>query len=256
MSNTIRVEIGTQTDRVAVVALADEKRRNAITSTMNDELVEVFDTLEDDANVGAVVITGDGSSFCSGADLGHLGATPSQDELLRIYDGFLRVARSPLPTVAAVNGPAVGAGMNMALCCDVRLAGMSARFDARFLQLGIHPGGGHTWMMRNLVGPQVTLAAVLFGEIFDGPEAARLGLVLRCVPDNELLALAMGMAERAATAPTELSRRIKATITNMGVVDNHGQAIADELASQWWSMGQSEFAERVRSLQHTISKGS
>jgi enoyl-CoA hydratase len=256
VSNTIRVEIGTQAERVAVVTLTDHKRRNAVTPTMNRELIEAFDGLEANTNVGAVVITGDGSSFCAGADLAHLGATPSEDELLRIYDGFLRVARSPLPTVAAVNGPAVGAGVNMALCCDIRLAGMSARFDTRFLQLGIHPGGGHTWMMRNLVGPQVTLAAVLFGEVFDGPEAAQLGLVFRCVSDDELLAVATKMAERAATAPAELSRRVKATIASMGAVDNHDQAIADELTSQWWSMARSEFAERVRSLQGAVSKDS
>ena len=75
-----------------------------------------------------------------------------------IYEGFLRVLRSPLPTVAAVNGPAVGAGFNLALACDVRLAGTSARFDARFLRIGLHPGGGHTWMLDRAVGPQAAAA--------------------------------------------------------------------------------------------------
>src|ERR1043166_866952 len=71
-----------------------------------------------------------------------------------IYEGFLRIARSPLPTLAAVNGAAVGAGMNLALGCDVRLASTRARFDTRFLQIGLHPGGGHTWMQVRTVGQQ------------------------------------------------------------------------------------------------------
>ena len=80
-----------------------------------------------------------------------------------IYEGFLRVLRSPLPTIAAVNGPAVGAGMNLALACDVRLAGASARFDTRFVKIGLHPGGGHVWMLERAVGPQAAAAMVLFG---------------------------------------------------------------------------------------------
>lgn len=171
-----------------------------------------------------------------------------------IYEGFLRVARTPLPTVAAVNGPAVGAGMNLALCCDVRLAGTSARFDTRFLQLGIHPGGGHTWMLRRAVGPQTAMAAVVFGEVLSAAEAERHGLVFKCLPDDELLGAAVTMAERAAAAPPELVRRTKQSIIHIGEVDTHEQAVTDELAVQWWSMAQPEFAERVRSLQRQISK--
>ena len=121
-----------------------------------------------------------------------------------VYEGFLRIARSPLPTLAAVNGAAVGAGMNLALGCDVRLAARRARFDTRFLQIGLHPGGGHTWMLRRIVGPQATMAAVVFGEVIDGAEAERVGLVYRCVDDDDLLDAAHEMAARAASAPREL----------------------------------------------------
>ena len=96
--------------------------------------------------------------------------------------------------------------MNLALVCDVILAGESARFDTRFLQLGIHPGGGHTWMMRNLVGPKATAAMVLFGERVDGATAERIGLAWRCVPDDQLLDAAKAMAARAVGAPPELLR--------------------------------------------------
>src|SRR5262245_45415145 len=114
---------------------------------MKDEIVAAFDELEANAEVRAVVVTGAGKAFCAGAELETLRVT-DREGLSRIYEAFLRVARSPLPSVAAVNGAAVGAGLNLALCCDVRLAARSARFVARFLELGIHPGGGHTWMLR------------------------------------------------------------------------------------------------------------
>ena len=97
--------------------------------------------------------------------------------------------------------------MNLALVCDVRLAAQRARFDTRFLQLGLHPGGGHTWMFRRIAGPQAVAAAVLFGEVLDGAEAERVGLVWRCLPDDELLPAAQAMAERAAAAPTSSSAR-------------------------------------------------
>jgi enoyl-CoA hydratase len=112
MTDLVHVEIGIQADRVAVVTLDDGERRNAITPAMNDELVAAFDALKRDPGVGAVVLTGRGSSFCAGADLEQLGRSPSEDGMRAIYRGFLKVASSPLPTIAAVNGPAVGAGMN------------------------------------------------------------------------------------------------------------------------------------------------
>src|SRR5258706_7781975 len=183
-------------DGVAVVTLDDPERRNALNLEMVDEIVATFDTLEADESVGAVVVTGAPPAFCAGADLGHLGGS-HRDGLRNVYEGFLRVGRSPLPTLAAVNGAAVGAGMNLALVCDVRIAARRAKFDTRFLQLGLHPGGGHTWMLRRIAGPQVAMAAVVFGEGMDGEEAARVGLAHRCVADDQLLDAAQTMAARA-----------------------------------------------------------
>ena len=117
-----------------------------------------------------MIVTGAGKAFCAGADLSALGAA-AEDGLRRLYDGFLAVADCTLPTVAAVNGPAVGAGLNLALACDVRIAGPAALFDARFQKLGIHPGGGMTWMLQRAVGPQLARAALLFGMRFDADAA-------------------------------------------------------------------------------------
>lgn len=243
-------------DGVGVLTLDAPDRRNAFVLSMCDEVAAALDAFEADPDIGALVVTGAGSAFCAGADLSHLGGghgTSDREGLLAIYEGFLRVARSPLPTIAAVNGAAVGAGMNLALACDLRLAGTSARFDTRFLQLGIHPGGGHTWMMNRIVGPQATLATVLFGEVLSGEEAARHGLAWRCVADDELMALALELAGRAAAAPGELARRIKATIYEMTEIADQEAAVQRELGDQVWSIGQPAFAERLAALQARIS---
>jgi enoyl-CoA hydratase len=214
-----------------------------------------MDAIEADEGVGAVVVTGAAPAFCAGANLGNL-AEATGESLGVIYEGFLRIARSPLPTLAAVNGAAVGAGMNLALACDVRIAARRAKFDTRFLQLGIHPGGGHTWMFRRIAGPQATMAAVLFGEVMDGAEAERVGLVHRCVEDDQLLAVAQQMAARAASAPRELAIAVKATIQAMADVDNHLEAVQTELVPQLWSTRQPWFAERIAAVQQRISSKS
>jgi enoyl-CoA hydratase len=249
----IRTEIA---GGVATLTLDDPERRNALSLPMVDEIVATVDALEADESVGALVVTGAPPAFCAGADLSHLGGSGggSADGGLRgVYEGFLRLSRLSLPTIAAVNGAAVGAGMNLALACDLRLAGERARFDTRFLQLGLHPGGGHTWMLRRAAGPQVVAATVLFGEILDGREAERCGLVWRCLPDDDLLTVARTMAERAAAAPRPLAQRVKATIGAMAEVADHETAVDRELEPQLWSLGQPWFAERLAALQARIS---
>jgi enoyl-CoA hydratase len=242
-------------DGVATLTLNNPGERNTLTAPMVEEIVAAMKQIEDDEGVGAVVVTGTPPAFCAGANLGNL-STAEGSSLRNIYEGFLCVARSSLPTIAAVNGAAVGAGMNMALGCDVRLAGRSARFDTRFLQLGLHPGGGHTWMLRRIAGPQAAAAAVLFGEVLNGEEAARVGLVYRCVEDDDLLAAAHTMAARAATAPRELSKVTKVTLAAMAGINDHEAAVERELEPQLWSTRQPWFAERLAALQKKISKKS
>ena len=249
MNDSVLVDI---VDGVATVTLNEPDKRNAISLDMVDGISATFDALEADESVGAIVVTGAPPAFCAGADLSHLGA--SREEGLRhIYEAFLRLSRCPLPTLAAVNGAAVGAGLNMALSCDVRLAAEGARFDTRFLQLGIHPGGGYTWMLRRIAGVQATMAAGVFGDVLDGREAERVGLVWRCHPDDELLAAAQTMAAKAASAPRELAQRVKATIADMATIDDHAAAVERELTDQLWSMDQPAFAERLAAIQARIS---
>jgi len=237
--------------RVALLTLDDPERRNALTAALVDEIVAAVDAAEADDGVGALVVTGQPPAFCSGADVGNLAAmsergadSGTDDALPGIYEGFLRVLRCSLPTVAAVNGPAVGAGFNLALACDVRIAGRSARFDTRFVRLGIHPGGGHTWLLERAVGPQAAAAMVLFGERVDGARAAELGLAWRCVDDNQLLDDAVALAERAAEAPGELTAKVKATLRQAPWQPDFDAAVATELDRQLWSFGQGWFGRR------------
>jgi enoyl-CoA hydratase len=233
----LRVE---RRERVAVLTLDDPERRNALSGELIAEIVAAMDDLERDDGVGALVVTGAPPAFCSGADVGHLdrvGVSGNPAAVRALYDGFLRIRHTALPTVAAVNGPAVGAGFNLALACDVRLASPSARFDSRFLRIGLHPGGGHTWMLERAVGPQATAAMVLYGERLDGERAAAIGLAWRCVPDDELLDTAVAFAARAAEASRELVARTKRTLASLPWQPDFDAAVTTELDVQWWSFG-------------------
>lgn len=242
-----------RSEGVATLTLNNPAERNTMTAEMVADIKQAMDEIEADKTVGAIIITGAAPAFCAGANLGNL-AEADGESLSKIYEGFLRIARTPLPTIAAVNGAAVGAGMNLALCCDVRIAAHRAKFDTRFLQIGLHPGGGHTWMFRNIAGPQATMAAVVFGEILDGNEAQRIGLVYKCVPDDELMSVSRVMAVRAASAPRELAILTKRTIREMANIATHEEAVAKELEPQVWTTRQPWFAERLAALQSRIKK--
>ncbi len=220
--------------RVAVLTLDDPERRNALSAEMVDQIVETTTACEDDPDVGALVITGAAPAFCSGADVSALGQMSGRDagDVRSIYDGFLSVRACNLPTVAAVNGPAVGAGFNLALCCDVRIAGASARFDARFARIGLHPGGGHVWLLERAIGPQAAAAITLFGERVDGARAAELGLVWRCVADDDLLDDAVGLAEQASDLAPGLAAALKQTLREAPWHADFEAAVQVELTRQ------------------------
>lgn len=240
---------------VAVITLNEPDRRNALTLDSSARLAELVAECEGDESVGAVVITGAPPAFCAGADLTALGEA-REEGLRAIYAGFLAVAGCSLPTIAAVGGAAVGAGLNLALACDVRLAGPRARFDARFLQLGIHPGGGMTWMLQRAVGPQSATAMTLLGHIVDASEAVRIGLAFHMVDagHDELVAAAVAFATAAATAPRDLVTATKRTLRATAALDLHADAIETELVAQLASMDTPAFAELLAAMREKISK--
>jgi enoyl-CoA hydratase len=237
--------------RVAVITVSDPTRRNAMALDLAEQLVAAVTAAESDEGIGAIVITGQEPGFCAGADLGQLGES-KEAGLRSIYQGFLAVAECTLPTIAAVNGAAVGAGMNLALACDVRLAGPRARFDSRFMQLGLHPGGGYTWMAQRTLGAQGAYAVTLFGEILDAEQAERTGLVWRSVADP--LKTAIELAGRAADAPRDLAITTKRTLKVTAGLAKQTDAVEVEIRSQAASLDSPAFAERLAALKKKVSR--
>ena len=244
MPDSVLFEVG---DRAALITVNDPDSRNAVTGEISAGLRAAVARAEADTGVHAVIVTGAGSAFCAGADLSALGSAAGAG-LRALYDGFLAVADCALPTVAAVNGPAVGAGLNLALACDVRIAGPRALFDARFQKLGIHPGGGMTWMLQRVAGPEVARAALLFGMRFDAEAAVRYGLALTVADDP--VAAAFQLTAGPAAAPREVVIATKATMrttVSPGSVDSdqHAFAVEAEVGPQAESIRSPEFAERL-----------
>ncbi|MGI5504356.1 enoyl-CoA hydratase [Lentzea sp. CA-135723] len=235
-------------ESVAVITINDPERRNALTIDLSQELADKVEEAQTQAN--ALIVTGAPPAFCAGADLTQLGN--SKDEGLRnIYKGFLAVKNAEIPTIAAVNGAAVGAGLNLALAADVRVAGPRARFDARFLQLGIHPGGGMTWMLQKTTNAQVATAMTLFGQILDADQAVAHGLAYAKAEDP--LAVAKELAKVAAEAPAALVRTIKATMRKTDAMQVHADAVEAELGPQVESIDTPEFAARLAAMKARIS---
>lgn len=238
-------------DRVATITVHDPERRNAVTDAMSEQLADAVRRAEGDEGVHAVIVTGAGKAFCAGADLSALGAA-AREGLERIYAGFMAVGRCTLPTIAAVNGAAVGAGMNLALAADVRIAGPEAMFDPRFQKLGIHPGGGATWMLQRAVGPQVARAALLFGMRFDAEAAVRHGLALTVADDP--VAAARELAGGPAAAPREVVLATKASMRATAIpgftdIEHHEAAKNIELGPQATSIESPEFKARLAAAQ-------
>jgi len=203
---------------VVTITLDNPAKRNALDMEHARSLVEAAQQLGRDRKVRCVVVTGAGSAFCSGADLGHLRAQEATGVLGRrellgdYYRAFLEVHDLPMPTVAAVNGPAIGAGLNLALSCDIRLAAASARFGATFTRLGIHPGGGATHMLASLVGPALAAELIFSAELIDADRALAMGLVNRVVPDADLPGAAAELAATIAGNAPAAVRQAKRTL--------------------------------------------
>lgn len=247
MATDVRTEIE---DRVAVLTLSNPSRRNAMDLELSEKLVAAVAAAVADDGVGAIVVTGEDPAFCAGGDLSEL-ATADPATLRRVYSGFLAIADCPLPTIAAVNGAAVGAGLNLALAADLRLAGPRAKFDTRFLQLGLHPGGGFTWMINRVLGPQGAAAMSLFGEAVDAAEAERIGLVHRVADD--VVAAALELAGRAAAANRELAVATKATLQLTAGMTSRAEAVTVEVRAQAESVRSDDFKQRLAALQQRIS---
>jgi enoyl-CoA hydratase len=242
MANEISVE--RRDDGVALLTLEAPGRRNALTVEMAEELVDACDQLDSDRHVGAVVVRGEGGFFCAGGDratLAAAGSDPAHPEaysgLSAVYRSFARVGLLEAPTIAAVRGGAVGAGLNLMLAADLRVVARDAKLISGFLPIGLHPGGGHGALLGRTGSREAAAAMALFGEQIDGERAAAMGLAWLAVDDQDVDETAMGLAARAAADP-ELARRTAASLrTVLGPPAIPWAAALDlERASQMWSM--------------------
>jgi enoyl-CoA hydratase len=237
-------------DGVALLTLDAPERRNALTVAMAGELVAACEQLDADPAVGAVVVRGAGGFFCAGGDratLAEAGRDPAAPEtwsaLGAVYRSFARVGELEAPTIAAVRGGAVGAGLNLMLATDLRIVGREARIVSGFLPIGLHPGGGHGALLGRSGAREAAAALVLFGEHIEGARAAELGLAWAAVDDDDVEATALELAARAGADP-QLARRTAASLrTVLGPPAlPWGAALELERASQMWSMRRKELS--------------
>jgi enoyl-CoA hydratase len=236
-------------DGVGSVRLSDPEHRNALSTELSDALAVAVGTVLADG-AGAIVLTAEPPVFCAGGSLD--GLLTRDVPLGETYRGFEALADAPVPTVAAVGGPAIGAGVNLPLACDVIIVSEPARFDPRFLDVGIHPGGGHLWRLQHRIGSQGAAALVLCGDVLDAHDAVRSGLAWRCVDDAALEDSAYKLAHRAAGRSRPLVARTKATLRASESMLGVGEATALELEAQKWSMDQPGFDEGIRAIQESI----
>ena len=204
--SNIRFEID---EGLATLTLDRPEKLNAFTPEMHAEIRDALKRIESDGPARALLITGAGRGFCSGADLSrrdHSEGAPSpdlDDSLEKDYNPLVsRLRALEKPVIAAVNGVAAGAGANVALACDIVIAARSAQFIQAFVRVGLVPDAGGTWHLPRLVGAARARGLAMLGEPLSAEEAARWGLIWKCVDDDALMAEATALGHRLAAGPT------------------------------------------------------
>ena len=222
---------------VVVVTLSLPGRRNAMSAAMTASWGRAMAALRADRSVRVVVVTGEGSAFCSGGDLSWIGSEPGaavdrlRERMLPFYRTWLAVRDLEVPTIAAVNGSAIGAGLALALACDLRYAAEDARLGMPFTALGMHPGMASTYLVPEVAGLAVAREMLLTGRVVTGAEAAAMGLVNQAFPQAEVLPKALSVADAVAAAAPVATRLTKAALAV-------GGPVTFEAALQWESLAQ------------------
>ena len=228
---------------VAIITLNNPRKRNAFTPLSADRFVEVCDELDDDGSIGAVIVQGAGGSFCSGADLSSLNQVmkdPASDEsycaLERMYRAFTRFGELQTPTIAAIRGSAVGAGVNMAMAADVRIVSRDARIISGFFKLGVHPGGGHLQLVASAASREAAAATAIFGQEISGARAVELGLAWEALDDADVETRAVEIASTAAADPDLARRAIESLRITTPRTVSWATARQAERGPQLWSL--------------------
>lgn len=235
----------TAEQHVAVLTLEEPDRRNVLGDEMGSEIRKVVRVVAA-SDIRVLVVTGRGKAFCAGADLPELFGAPEtptatmHTRLSQYYAAFLDIFDLAIPTIAAVNGPAVGAGLNLALACDFRVAAPEAAMGATFSRIGLHPGGGASFFLTRRLGATRAMRMLLLGETLDAAEALALGLVDE-VADGCLDA-AIAFATRIAGVDPVLSQGIKRSVRLADPVN-----LPAVLAHETWAQATSASSPEVQS---------
>lgn len=237
---------------VALVTLNRPESLNALTTAVGREFQSAVSEVGD-SGARAVVVTGAGRAFCAGGDLREMQKMAERegkveaffDEPLRLLNEcILLVRRTPLPFIAAVNGAASGGGCNLALACDLVVAGENARFNQAFIKIGLVPDCGGTFILPRLVGWKRAAELMMTGEVVTASRALEMGMINAVVPDDELLARALAMAERLAQSPTAAIGKIK-ELLEASATSDYGEQLERERKAQIQSGLTKDFREGV-----------
>jgi enoyl-CoA hydratase/carnithine racemase len=224
-------------DGVVLLTLALPDQRNAMTAELTAAWAETVAQLKGDRSVRVVVVTGEGRAFSAGGDVGWLAAEPEatvdelRDRMLPFYRTWLSLRALDVPSIAAINGAAVGAGGALALSVDVRYAGASAKFTVPFAHLGMHAGMATTWLLPEVVGLAAARELLLTGRVCDAPEMLRLGLASAVYDDDVLLERTLEHARQVAAGAPVPQRLHKVALADGG----HGSF---EDALRWEALAQ------------------
>ncbi|HEU0101189.1 MAG TPA: enoyl-CoA hydratase-related protein [Mycobacteriales bacterium] len=224
MSGPLRIDRTTTGPDAGIVVLTLDLPdvRNAMKDELTAAWADAVAALRRDRSVRCVVVTGAGKAFCAGGDVGWLASEPDatvdelRDRMLPFYETWLSLGSLDVPSIAAVNGAAVGAGGIMALSCDIRYAGASAKFTVPFAQLGMHAGMASTWLLPEVVGLAQARELLLTGRVCDAQEMVRLGLATEVFEDAELLERTMERARMVAAGAPVAQRLHKVALARGG----------------------------------------
>lgn len=239
-------------DGIATLTMNRPEARNALDIRMREELVGALDEIERDPAARVVVLTGAGGHFSAGGDVktmaAHRHTAAEGRERVELLNRFvLRLFNFPKPTIAMVDGFAVGAGCNIALGCDMIVASDRAKFGEVFLKIGLVPDGGGTWLLQRLVGLAKAKEMVLTAEIIDAAEALRIGLVNRVVPASELETATRALAGKIAAGPPLAASLAKSLLNRAATVDL-AAALEGEAFGQSNAISSEDHVEGVRAF--------